>query len=84
MPGGWLDQPQNAPARRRLTAAGLPDEPEHFTFVDREAHIVHGANDRGGGEKTAFAAEVFDEVRDFEECHQAVLTSRTSGSTASE
>ena len=38
---GRLGQAEQGPARRRLAAAGLPDQAECLALLDEEAHVVH-------------------------------------------
>src|SRR5439155_1425620 len=43
--GRWLDEPQDQSARGRFATAGLADEAEHLTALDREADTVHRVDD---------------------------------------
>ena len=57
-----FDQPQQAASRRRLAAAGLADEAERLTLVDREAHVVHGVDVGAMAKQATAAPEVLDEM----------------------
>src|SRR5207302_9002220 len=43
---GRLEQANDRPAERRLSAAGLADEPERLSLVDSERHVVDRVNAR--------------------------------------
>src|SRR2546421_8405808 len=64
-----FDQPQQAPARRRLAASGLAHQPERLAAQDIERHAVDGAPHV----VTALDGEMFDDVADLDE-RVAVLT----------
>ena len=81
-PDGRLNQPQDAPAGRRLPASGFADETERLAAIDREADVLD-RGDRGRPSKEAAAAgEVLREVPHVEQRHQELSSSRTSGSIA--
>jgi hypothetical protein len=80
--GRRLDEPQDAPAGRGFSAAGFPDEPERLPFLDREADVVDGPDDRPGRKEPPRPAELSDQVPDFEEGHQCPRAGRIWGSTA--
>ena len=65
-----FDQPQDAAPGRRLAAAGFADEAEGLAFLDRERHVVDGADDGAVPQPSAAAAEFLDEMADLEERHQ--------------
>src|SRR5262245_3009994 len=62
----WLDQPQHAPARRRLARSRFTHEPERFARRDREADVVHGADRCAASQQTATARELLHEMADVE------------------
>src|SRR5918993_1373813 len=53
-------QADDRQARRRLAAAGLPDEPERLALVEREADAVHGLDDACPTERGEMRLEVGD------------------------
>ena len=53
LPDGRLDQPQDAAPGRRLAAAALPHEPEHFALLHRERDAVDGAHVPDGAREQA-------------------------------
>src|SRR6266481_4798965 len=65
-----LDEPQHATARRRLAATRLADQSECLAFLDTEAHIVDGFDERAGSEEPLSAMKMFREVGDFDQRHQ--------------
>ena len=74
--GGRFDQPQDAAAGRALAAAGFADESEHLAFVDREAHIVHGLDDRRRARRgPACRTKCFTRCRHLEQRHQPIARS---------
>ena len=77
--GRRLDQPQDAASGRALAAARLADEPEHLAFLDREADVVDGPDDRRRAPESLLADEVLDEVADLEERHQRTVRRQPRG-----
>ena len=61
-PGGRLDQPQDAPAGRRLAAPGFADQPEGLALVDAEGHVVDGAHDRALAKERSLSRKLLGEV----------------------
>ena len=74
-----LDQPQHAAAGGRLSAARFADQPEGFARFDREAHVVHGLDERALAKDARVADEMLDEMRHLNEGHW-MLGTRSSGS----
>ena len=67
LPGRGLDQPQDAAASRALATSGLSNEPEHLALLDREAHVVHGLDDRRRAPQALPLNEVLHQVPYFEQ-----------------
>lgn len=73
LPGGGLFKPGQHAQQGRFTAAGCAEQSKYFTFVDRQADIVHGM----------LAVEGFGEVSNFKKRGQRFTDFRLRAGIAS-
>ena len=69
--GARLDQPQHAPARRRLARAGFADEPERLARGDGKADVVDRAHGRAAAQEAAASGKLLHEMTNIEKRRHA-------------
>ena len=77
---GDIVQFQKGPAHGRLSAAGLPHDPEHAAALQFKAHVLHRVHvNLHFARQTLFQRKIFFQMLDFENIFPAVTFFRLHG-----